>query len=167
MKIYLIGFMGSGKTFLGRKLAELLRVPFFDLDNIIEEQYKRSITEIFQTEGEDFFRKIESELLRNWNKEGVIATGGGIIKYPDNREIFQEDNCITIWLNPAWQEILSTLEGSDNRPMFNDLSEQKLLELWNYRSNLYKECADIVINDPEVNKILSAIKLSLKLLEIN
>ncbi len=80
MKIFIIGFMGSGKTFLGKKLAENLNLPTFDLDQEITREQNCSIKEIFRTEGEDTFRKIESHILLNWHKEGIIATGGGIVE---------------------------------------------------------------------------------------
>ncbi len=80
MKIFLIGLAGSGKTTLGKQLASELDLPFADLDWEIETKENKSVREIFTQQGEDHFRKVESELLREWagsQKDFVMATGGG------------------------------------------------------------------------------------------
>ena len=75
--VYIIGYMGVGKTTLAKLLAEQLQLPFLDTDLEIEQQEKRSIAEIFKKEGEFHFRMLETELLKQYNSKGVVACGGG------------------------------------------------------------------------------------------
>ena len=143
MMIFLIGFMGSGKTWFGKKLAATRNLPFFDLDDEIEKKFGVNITQIFQKYGEEYFRKVESEILLGWDKEGIIATGGGIVKKEENRFFLQQKEIKTIWLNPSWEIIIERIKSS-NRPLVKKLSEQELFELWQKRESLYRECADVV-----------------------
>jgi len=85
-RFYLIGFMGSGKSFLGRRLANALQLPFLDLDDYLEEWSGRSIPRIFEESGEEAFRKLESEALRDTARlpSAVIACGGGTPCFGDN-----------------------------------------------------------------------------------
>ncbi len=143
MMIFLIGFMGSGKTWFGKKLAAKKNLPFFDLDNEIEKKLGMNVLQIFQKYGEEYFRKIESEILLAWNKEGIIATGGGIVEKEDNRIFLQQKEIKTIWLNPSWETILERIKSSD-RPLVKKLTKTELSELWKNREPLYRECADVV-----------------------
>jgi len=150
--------MGSGKSFLGKKLAEKMNLPFFDLDQEITRKQNSSINEIFHTEGEQTFRKIESDILHNWNKEGIIATGGGIVEKEKNRKVFMKEENVTVWLNTAWTVILEHLKTSDQRPVFNRLTAEELYFLWKKRVLLYKECADIEITVPNLNTLFKAVQ---------
>jgi shikimate kinase len=92
-KIFLLGFMGSGKSTLGKKLANKLNVPFFDLDKIIEEQIGISIAEIFKTKGEEYFRTLETQVLKQLiykQAKFVIATGGGAPCFNNNIELINK-----------------------------------------------------------------------------
>ena len=82
MKLFLVGFMGAGKTTVGRVLAEALTIPFFDLDDLIESAEQTSIKQIFDEKGEVYFRKREHDLLRTMRfvERGVVATGGGPLR---------------------------------------------------------------------------------------
>jgi len=150
--------MGSGKSYLGKKLAEKLNLPFFDLDEEITREQNSSIMEIFHIEGEDTFRKIESHILHNWNKEGVIATGGGIVEKETNRKVFRAEENVTVWLNITWSVILEHLKTSAQRPLFNRLTTEELNLLWKKRILLYKKCADIEITDPDLNNLFNTVK---------
>ena len=93
MKIYLVGFMGSGKTTIGRELAARIDAPFFDLDELIESAEKMSIKEIFAQQGEPYFRKRERDLLRSTRhlESAVIATGGGTFTFDENIQFIQSE----------------------------------------------------------------------------
>jgi len=143
MMIFLIGFMGSGKTWFGKKFASTKNLPFYDLDDEIEKKLGMNIHQIFQKYGKTYFRKIESEILLAWDKEGIIATGGGIVETEENRKFLQQKEIKTIWLNPSWKTIFERIKSSD-RPLVRQLSKQELFELWQKRELLYRECADIV-----------------------
>ena len=91
--IVLVGFMGAGKTTVGRELAARLDVPFFDLDDLVEAAEKMSIKEIFAQHGEPYFRKRERDILRSTRhlEHGVIATGGGTFTFDDNIQFIQSE----------------------------------------------------------------------------
>ena len=110
LPIFLTGFMGSGKSAAGEALSDLLGRPFIDLDTRIEAKANRSIPDIIASDGEERFRQIESEALREVVKMGatVIALGGGAILLAENRELIS-DHGVTVWLNVpfevCWQRI--------------------------------------------------------------
>lgn len=118
-KIYLIGFMGSGKTTLGRKLASELDWTFIDLDNIIEERTGMRIPEIFSSKGEPWFRIAESEALRSLlgEEKVVISTGGGTPCSDDNMK-FMAETGLTIYLKMSPDQLYRRLAGSqEERPL--------------------------------------------------
>ena len=128
MKIFLVGMMGSGKSFCAKKLAKKLKVPVYDLDNIIEITEDMTIAEIFEEEGEDFFRKLEAQVLR-WfgeKKTFVLATGGGTPCFHKNIE-WMNNNGITIWLNEPINTLVERLKTEkEHRPLIKDLSDEEL-----------------------------------------
>ena len=127
--IYIIGFMGSGKTTAGRKLASLLGWSFIDLDKKIEEYTGKTIPEIFSQNGEDYFRAAETQILRNL-KSGVntiISTGGGTPCYSDNMDFMLESG-LTIYLKLTPGQLKSRLSKSNGeRPLIKDLDPQSLM----------------------------------------
>ncbi|WP_102027042.1 shikimate kinase [Salirhabdus sp. Marseille-P4669] len=143
--ICLIGFMGSGKTTIGKELAKALQVRYFDTDLEIERWKERKIPLIFEIEGENAFRTYEKEMLQRMpNENAVIATGGGIVENSDNRATLR--NCFfVIHLNPTFEDIEDRLRNDETRPLWNQDRDAKL-KLFHYRKNLYVECADIVID---------------------
>jgi len=163
MKLLIIGFMGSGKTYLGKLLAAKLNESFFDLDREIEKKLHCTINTIFKEEGESFFRESESEMLLNWKKQGIIATGGGIVERDVNRQFLLEEDKITVWLNTEWSQILKSLKRSHDRPLYNSLSDKDIYDLWKKRIKFYNECADIVINNPDIGTLISSINIYKKL----
>ncbi|MCB5231183.1 MAG: shikimate kinase [Candidatus Cloacimonas sp.] len=161
MKIYLIGFMGAGKSYLGKLLAERLSLPFFDFDTLIEQKTKRSITDIFKISGEETFRDYETELLTQLNEYGVIATGGGIIERAENRVLLKNRAHITVWLNTEWHTIQRRLslpqQTQSIRPKVDQLSTTELYELWRRRLPLYEEVADLTNTDGMIENLESQI----------
>ena len=129
-KVYIIGFMGSGKTTTGFKLAGLLGWDFTDLDKCIEEETGMTIPEIFSLHGEDWFRNVESKILRNLKplKNEVVSTGGGTPCYRDNMD-FMLDTGLTIYLKLTPGQLKSRLSGTNGeRPLLKDLGDDGLLE---------------------------------------
>ena len=161
MKIFLIGFMGTGKTFIGRKLAAELNLPFYDLDEELEKNTSITIEQIFVQFGEIFFREIESGLLLNWNKDGIAATGGGIVENEQIREFLKKEENICVWLNPAWKTIKKRINGSA-RPLVKNLSFDELKKLWEKRLPFYKECSNLVISKESEREIISDISEFIK-----
>jgi shikimate kinase len=128
-KVYIIGFMGSGKTTTGMKLARLLGWHFTDLDKSIEEHTGLTIPEIFSLHGETWFRTVEYEMLRSLQSErdGVISTGGGTPCYEDNMDYMLETG-LTLYLKLTPGQLKSRLYGtSDERPLLKDFDNEGLL----------------------------------------
>lgn len=129
MRIYLIGYMGAGKTSIGRELADRLNLEFVDIDLFIEKRYKKSINKIFSEYGEDYFRKIEHNILKeiSFFENIIVSTGGGTACFYDNIDIMN-NNGITIYLSTS-PEILSKRLYSckDRRPLIKDKNKHELI----------------------------------------
>jgi shikimate kinase len=147
--IFLIGFMGSGKTTLGRKLASKMGYEFIDLDHKLEQQVELSIAEYFSFFGEDSFRKLESEILKKtaYPENAIISTGGGLPCFFDNMD-WMKQNGKTVYIKLAPKTLADRLEnGKEERPLLQEkhgdaliaFIEQKLAE----RESFYSQ-ANIV-----------------------
>jgi len=129
-KIFLIGLMGTGKSFWAEKLANALHIPFFDLDTEIERNEKRSITAIFQTDGQDEFRRKEAQALRDLaNYETfILSTGGGTPCFNSNMQWMNEHG-ITIWIDESLDVIAERLKRQrEHRPLAAGLQEASIRE---------------------------------------
>jgi shikimate kinase len=130
MRIYLIGFMGSGKTTVGRPLATRLGYQFIDQDDVIEERFGMTITEIFAKVGEPEFRKTEREVLADLSQMDhvVIATGGGCPCFFDNMETMNRHG-LSIYLKGDPKTLVHRLKDSHGtRPLIKDKSEEELIQ---------------------------------------
>ena len=153
---FLIGFMGAGKTYLGKQLAEKLELPFYDIDLEIEKKANLDVNDIFKKMSEKHFRQIETEVLLHWNKPGVIATGGGIVEKEENRKFLKQELHKIIWLHTSWEIIRSRIVNS-YRPIAVERTESELFTLWDQRLHLYKECADIVYTGNSLEELYDLI----------
>lgn len=160
--IYLAGFMGCGKSTVGRLLAQRLGWAFIDLDDVIEQQQGRKIAEIFETEGEERFREIEAEALRDQaflvrgGRARVVALGGGAYAQQRNRDRLSEGG-VVVFLDAPLQTLWERVSGEDERPLARD--RESFEALYAKRRPLYAQ-AHYSINadrDPEeiVTEILS------------
>lgn len=138
-RIYLIGFMAAGKTTIGSALGEILRVPFVDLDQAIEQQTGERVREIFERHGESRFRDLEHECLRRTAEleQCVIATGGGTMVSRRNREVIRQLG-VSVWIDPGFEVLLARLGRSrhSDRPLFRD--EDQTRELYRCRLDAYR-----------------------------
>ncbi len=149
--INLIGYRGSGKTAVGRKLAKVLRWPFIDSDEVIVDRIKCCIDEFVGEQGWDDFRWLESTVLEECCQQDkvVLATGGGVVLARENRSLLQE-NGTTVWLQANLETTLQRLENdpqtSSLRPPLSslDLGEEIVLGL-REREPLYREIADFIV----------------------
>lgn len=163
MKIFLIGMPGSGKTTLGKQVAEHLQVDFVDLDLEIERQEERSISEIFREQGEDEFRLIEAKLLRTSaasTRSFVMATGGGAPCFHKGMEVINEHG-ISIFLDCSVNELVERVKRNRERPLLrtNDEEElrQKLERMRASRLGCYQQ-AKIVLKDPTLEMLLNRLE---------
>jgi shikimate kinase len=128
MIIFLVGFMGCGKSYTGRTLSGLLDIPFIDMDKAIEEQEGKTVKEIFETEGEAYFREQERIFLEqlDTNQNLIIATGGGAPCFFDNMQLMNEKGW-TFWLNRSKDVTLSQLlKGIKKRPLLQGKSPDEV-----------------------------------------
>ena len=137
-RIALIGFMGSGKTTVGRLVASRLGYRFLDLDTLIVENAGKSIREIFDQDGEDVFRQIETEALYSLREMHrlVIATGGGAPIRQENQEFF-ENLADTFYLEVSYEEFLKRTGKDYSRPLL-DRTEKQLKRLYESRLSIYR-----------------------------
>lgn len=149
-KVYIIGFMGSGKSTVGKKLAAAMGWSFIDLDRTIEAMEGKSIPAIFEHDGEDHFRKIEAEALRTMKlrSEIIISTGGGTPCHGSNMDYMLETG-LTVYLKMKPEQLTKRLlESTGQRPLIKNIEDDKLLpfieEKLHYREKWY-ERADIIV----------------------
>ena len=144
MRIYVIGFMGAGKTTIGRELAQRIESPFFDLDELVESAENMSIKDIFAQHGEPYFRKRERDLLRSTRnlENAVIATGGGTFTFDENIQFIQSEG-LSVFLSAPYALLRSRIgEKAAERPLFRD--DVATHELYNSRLRFYR-MADVTI----------------------
>lgn len=142
--IYLIGFMGSGKSFVGSRLAALLNVEYIDTDAMVEKKNKKSIPAIFSDDGEETFRSYESDILKSvFNKKCVISTGGGIVKNKKNIDYMVKTGFI-VYLDTSFDVIDDRLKLDASRPLWNQ-DKIKLRQLYETREMLYRSCAMLTV----------------------
>jgi len=157
MKIFLIGFMGSGKTYWGRIWAQQLGLDFYDLDEVIEKKEGKTISAIFEKDGEDHFRKMEAMALQGFaeTENGIIACGGGTACFNDNMQ-WMNDNGQTVYLSATPQYIFErVLDDKEKRPLINKHNEAELLffieQKLKEREPFYKQ-AQIILPVTELNE---------------
>jgi shikimate kinase len=152
--VVLVGLMGSGKTTVGRRLANELDRPFVDADDALEERAGRTIAEIFAADGEEAFRDLETEVLQELlarDDAPVIASGGGVVVREANRRLLTDnDEVLVVWLNASPAFLASRIEQKAqkaHRPLLaGDAAPREVLErLSAERGPLYEEVADLEV----------------------
>ena len=164
MKIFLIGLSGAGKTTLGKLLADELHVPFVDMDWEIEKKENKSVREIFSREGEDHFRRLESEVLRDWagaQQDFVMGTGGGAPCFHNGMEIINQSG-LSFFLVVPFDILIQRLASATFRPLLcagdDRERENKLNALRASRLPIYTT-SHIIIENPSLEQLLSALRL--------
>ncbi|WP_286207990.1 shikimate kinase [Clostridium caldaquaticum] len=151
--IVFIGMPGSGKTTMGKAVSERLGLTFYDVDEYIIKKEGCSIKDIFK-HGEDHFRKIESEAIKELaeNYPCVISTGGGAVKIPSNMEVLHK-NSVIIFINRPVEKILGDIDASTRPLLSGDVS--RIHNLFKERYPLYKKYCDIeVMNDKSFDEVV-------------
>lgn len=168
--IFLIGYMGSGKTLVGRSLSESINYNFYDLDKYIEQNEKKSISEIFMHKNEVYFREIESKYLNQLisiNEKKIISTGGGTPCYSNNIDLINK-NSVSIYLKASVDTLVNRLKDAQiNRPLISHLKDttelKDFISKHLFERNYFYEKAKIKIitDDLKLREIINLIVGSL------
>jgi shikimate kinase len=166
MNIILIGFMGVGKTEIGKLLAKKLKMTYIDTDAIIENEQGMAINDIFAKKGEESFRDMETKLIGKLEKiDGhVVATGGGMILRPDNvKKLKAIGPLVLLWADP--DTVFERVKEAGTRPLLNvEDQKAKIKEILDFRAPIYKGIADLEVDtsrlSPEEasNRIIKFVK---------
>ncbi len=147
MLISLIGLPGVGKSTIGRRLAQRLRLPLHDCDALLEARFGMPIRTVFEVDGEARFRDAEAELLAELSTgtDAVVATGGGIVMRPANRELLRT-RTFCVYLHATPEDLRRRLNGDAKRPLLQVADPQRrLIELSVERDPLYRDAACLVV----------------------
>lgn len=145
--LYLIGFMGAGKSAVSRCLARLLSIPCIDTDQEIEERQGKKITEIFAESGEESFRDMETALLREIASGGpcIVSCGGGLVLREENRRLMRESGR-TVWLTASPETIYERVRLGRNRPLLNGrMNTEEIARLLAERQERYEKAAEVCV----------------------
>ncbi len=132
-KLFLIGMMGSGKTYWAEKLKKKLKIPAYDLDALVEMMEEKTVAEIFEEDGEEYFRKAEAKMLRLFaeKKQFILSCGGGTACYNDNMK-WMNIHGITIWLDETAETLAERLsKEKSTRPLIKHLDDNALKDFLN------------------------------------
>lgn len=148
MPIVLIGMMGTGKSTIAKLLAQLLSVSVFDTDSVIEKEAGMSVSEIFKTHSEPYFRELESTVLKRVlpKQKVILSTGGGIVLSELNRNYLREMGFV-VWLRASSETIYNRIQGDATRPLLGTYPDkERIRTLSESRDPLYKEVSRLVID---------------------
>ena len=166
MNIAVYGFMGVGKTTIGRLLAERLSIDFIDMDTEIEKREETTIREIFRVQGESRFRQLEANLIKELSQQDglVIACGGGAIADPENAETLSKASRM-VYLTASIKEIIERTNQDNSRPLLEvENPDTVAAELYERRKPVYTQYAEFTIDttgktpDEVAEKVMEAIK---------
>lgn len=160
--IYLCGFMGCGKSYMGKKLAEKLGCTLVDLDAYIEEKEGKTIPEIFSQDGEPHFRELEAKYIREMPENSVVATGGGAIINPVTAETARNAGTV-VFLDADFELCYNRIKGDKHRPLVMKNTKEQLEQLFRTRRKIYLKNSDFSVdsnrNETEIlDMILKGIK---------
>lgn len=158
MKIILIGFMGSGKTTVGRLLAKKLNLEAIEMDEmVLKMSDRRSVSEIFSLDGEKHFRDLETKIAKKISAidNAVVSTGGGVVMRDKNMKLLKTGEIV--FLKASFRTLEKRLIGDNSRPLFKN--REKAKKLFNLRLKIYEKWADKVINTDKmtVNQVVTNI----------
>ena len=149
MNLYLVGFMGSGKTAVANEVTETTNLKYIEMDEFIEKKENRSINNIFEDSGEDYFRKVEKEVLKeiSLNDNQIVSCGGGVVIDEDNINLMKNTG-ILICLQAKPEVIYQRVKNQKHRPLLNVNDPQvKIMELLKARTPYYEKANYIIETD--------------------
>ena len=167
-KIILCGYMASGKTTIARLLSQAIEIPYLDLDEVIEKETGKTVSQIFETDGEIKFRKLEHDTLKgliNVQEDFVIALGGGTPCYANNHLLLEREDVVSVYLKTGIDEIVARLKGeAKTRPLVAGLNDEEMHEFvakhlfdrsWYYHHAKHNVTTDAKTPALVVNEIMS------------
>ncbi len=143
--VYLCGFMGCGKSHIGRMLAAQMNRELVDLDKYIVAKENLSIPEIFDKFGEPHFRKLEAKYIRELAGGKIVATGGGAL-INDETAKFARESGISVYINTSFEICYRRIKGDTNRPLVMNNTPEQLEELYDKRAEIYRRNATYMVN---------------------
>lgn len=143
--VYLCGFMGCGKSHIGRMTARVTGRSFVDLDRIIVEREGMAIPEIFEKYGEPHFRALEAQYIRELSDGYVIATGGGAL-INDSTAEYARQSGLTVYINTAFELCYQRIKNDKNRPLAVKNTKEQLMELYSARDKIYRRNSMCMVN---------------------
>ena len=160
--LVLCGFMGSGKTTVGKKMAKRLDLEFVNTDDIVEQLQQMPISEIFQVFGEKFFRDLETRVCQETvKKQGqLISVGGGTLERNENVEIFRQAGDTILFLNTPFEVCYNRIKGDRSRPVAMDKTKEELFSLYQRRYAQYMAAAELIITQADLKALLENPKSS-------
>lgn len=147
--LVLVGLMGTGKSTIGRLLAERLGRPLIDTDDEVERRAGRSVRQIFADDGEAAFRALESAVLADAiasAEPSVVAAAGGVVLAPENRAVLAQGRCRVVWLVAPTELLLRRTGHASHRPLLDSDPRGRLDTMAIERDALYREVADLVVS---------------------
>lgn len=154
MSVYLCGFMGCGKSHIGRMTAKLLGMKFIDLDRYIVNAEGLTIPEIFDKFGEPHFRALEAKYIRELAEGCVVATGGGAL-INDETAKYARENGVSVYINTAFELCYRRISGDKNRPLVVKNTKEQLRELYETRAVIYKRNSTFMVNGNTRDRIIA------------
>ena len=143
--VYLCGFMGCGKSHIGRMTARTTGRTFVDLDRVIVEREGMTIPEIFEQFGEPHFRSLEAKYIRELSDGYVVATGGGAL-INDSTAEFARNSGLSVYINTSFENCYMRIKNDRNRPLVVNNTKEQLLELYNKRDVIYRRNSMCMVN---------------------
>ncbi len=145
--VYLCGFMGCGKTTVGKLLAEKLGCRFYDMDEYIVEREKMKIPQIFAEKGERYFRETETAVIKELAaSSGVIACGGGAMLKKENAAMAESANGIIVYIDVPFEKCYDRISGDSNRPIVMSNTKEELEFIYDSRAPIYRENSTITVS---------------------
>ena len=158
--IYLVGFMATGKTSVGRALARRLKKKFFDLDDLIEQKEDMRIADIFKEKGEPYFRAVEKEIIKDVSQrcDLVVGCGGGAIANAENLAVLKQSGLV-ICLKADIDTIINRSKGTDQRPLLNvEDPQSRIIDLLKKRESFYSKSDHIIdTTNLDINAVVDKI----------
>jgi shikimate kinase len=151
--IVLVGLMGTGKSSVGRQLASVLHRPFVDTDKKVEARAGKNVRDIFETEGENAFRSLESQIVADVlhsQNSSVIAAAGGVVTQEVNRDVLlrqrEDGRCVVVWLQADMNELLGRVKKGVHRPLLDADPSGTLASMARDREQFYEQVASVVVD---------------------